>query len=94
MSWNTTCDRAMDVRTSFSGNDFEEYTYSPEYQGSNQFGISFVDRDISEYPKGIIWDEFEPMYYPKWHILRGYKEQMKKMWTFQKLQGDKDIGED
>ena len=74
MSWTT-----RDMRQGFYGYPFDDFTYGPEYHGSG-FGLSWVERDYCEYPKGIFWIKFEPTYYPKWHVLKGYKEQIKKMW--------------
>jgi len=33
------------------------------------------------WPKGISDSSFEKKYTPKWHILLGYKNQMKSMWN-------------
>jgi len=40
---------------------------------------SFLD-DYSEWPKGISDPSIEFKYTPKWHILQGFKNQIKHMW--------------
>ena len=36
--------------------------------------------NYSVWPKGVSDASFEKKYTPKWHILQGYKNQMKSMW--------------
>ena len=36
--------------------------------------------NLDEWPKGVSDQSFEKKYTPKWHILQGYKNQMKSMW--------------
>lgn len=41
---------------------------------------SFLD-NYYEWPKGVSDPSMEFKYMPKWHVLRGFKEQFKTMWN-------------
>jgi hypothetical protein len=40
---------------------------------------SFIN-DYYEWPKGVANYSFEKKYTPKWHITKGYKNQIGSMW--------------
>jgi len=42
---------------------------------------TWIFDDYTQWPKGVQDPSTEFKYTPKWHIIQGYKAQMKKMWN-------------